>query len=169
MRRIFLFVTVLFVMASCQPVLTRVLPSATPLPTPTVVPPMATAIPNSTLTLTIRENNCSLDGPSTVPHAELTINFSMDEQKPTESGYALFTLKEGKTIEDVKAWPSVNQPPWINLIQGVHEFTNGLHTYTYDYTHVATNQTLYLVCFRANPDTGEIARVGGPFGPIEVK
>jgi hypothetical protein len=92
----------------------------------------------------------------------------MDEQTPTESGYALITLKEGKTIEDLKAWPSADQPPWVNLIHGVHEYTNGIHTYTYDYGNVTTDQILYLACFRAEPDTGVIAKIGA-FGPIYVK
>jgi hypothetical protein len=98
----------------------------------------------------------------------LTINLIMDEQTPTESGYALITLKEGKTIEDLKAWPSAAQPLWVNLIHGVHEFTNGRHAYTYNYTNVTTDQILYLACFRTNPDMGIIAKIGA-FGPIAVK
>lgn len=108
-----------------------------------------------------------MDGPTTVPHVVLTINLVMDEQKPTESGYALIKLKEGKTIEDLKAWPSATQPPWVNLIHGVHEYTNGVHTYTYNYGNVATDQILYLVCFRTNPDTGIIQAIGR-FGPIDI-
>jgi len=103
-----------------------------------------------------------------IPHVVLTINLMMDEQKVTESGYSLVTLKEGKTFDDLEAYPSAVQPDWVNLIQGVHEFANGLHTYTYDYTKVTTDQTLYLVCFRADPVTGVIAKIAA-FGPIEVK
>jgi hypothetical protein len=182
MKRVLLFVAILFVMASCQPVptpipptetllptATTIPPTNTPIPPPTAIPPTNTPIPLSTLTLTIKENNCSFEGPGTVPHTVLTINLIMDEQKPTESGYALFTLEEGKTIEDVKALTDVNPPSWVNVIHGVHEYTNGMHTYTYNYANVTTDQTLYLVCFRADPDTGVIAKVGGPFGPIEVK
>ncbi|HLO29408.1 MAG TPA: hypothetical protein VK249_09750 [Anaerolineales bacterium] len=118
--------------------------------------------------MTIKDSQCTLDGPTTVPHVVLTINLVMDGQKPTESGYALIKLKEGKTIEDLKAWPSAVQPDWVNLIHGVHEFTNGTHTYTYNYANVTTDQTLYLACFRTDPDTGTIAKIGA-FGPIEVK
>ena len=109
-----------------------------------------------------------MKGPTTIPHVVLTIDLIMDEQTPTESGYALITLKEGKTIEDLRAWPSADQPEWVNLIHGVHEFTNGTHTYTYDYTNVATDQTLYLVCFHTDPGTGITAAIGA-FGPIEIK
>ncbi|HLO15566.1 MAG TPA: hypothetical protein VK206_12100, partial [Anaerolineales bacterium] len=65
--------------------------------------------------MTIKDSQCTLDGPTTVPHVVLTINLVMDGQKPTESGYALIKLKEGKTIEDLKAWPSAVQPDWVNL------------------------------------------------------
>jgi hypothetical protein len=98
----------------------------------------------------------------------LTINLIMDEQVPTESGYALVTLHEGKTIEDLKAWPTGIQSDWVDLIGGVQEYTNGTHTDTYNYANVSTDQILYLACFRADPGTGILAKIGA-FGPIEVK
>jgi len=163
-----LIIGVLAVTVGCQPAPTPTPPIAVPSPTSTAIPPTSTPIPPPTLTLTIKENVCTLDGPTTIPHSVLTINLMMDEQKQTESGYALITLKEGKTIEDLQAYPSAIQPDWVNLIHGVHEFVNGLHTYTYNYANVAADQTLYLVCFRADPDTGAIAKIAA-FGPIEVK
>jgi hypothetical protein len=146
------------------------MPPTLPPPTATAppVPPTPTAIVPVTLTLTITDNDCTFEGPATFPHAVLTINVVMDEQKQTESGYALVTLKEGKTIEELKAYPSAVQPDWVNLIQGVHEFTNGIHTYTLDYTHVATNPPLYLVCFNSDPDTGAWIKRAA-FGPFELK
>ncbi len=169
MKRLILLVAISFMTAGCQSAPTRIPPTETPLPTATVaVPPTNTPVPPSTLTMTITDSSCTLQGPSVIPHVVLTINLVMDEQKPTESGYALITLKEGKTIEDLKAWPTAAQPPWVNLIHGVHEFTNGMHTYTYNYGNVAEDQSLYLVCFRSDPDTGAW-RVVGNFGPIEVK
>lgn len=162
-----LFVVVLIMVTGCQPASAPV-PPVLELPTSTVVIPTSTPVQPPTLTLTIKDNMCTLSGPMTIPHVVLTINLAMDEQKPSESGYALVTLKEGKSIEDLKAWPSADQPEWVNLIHGVHEYTNGMHTYTYDYSNVTTDQTLYLACFRADPDTGLIAKIGA-FGPIDVK
>lgn len=169
-KRLISLVAILVVTAGCQPASPPMPPTPTPvsLSTPTVNSPTTTAAPLSTLILTIKENECALSGPSTVPHAVLTINLVMDEQKPTESGYALVTLKAGKTIEDLKAWPSAAQPDWVSLIHGVHEYNNGMHTYTYNYGNVTTDQTLYLACFRADPNTGTIQKIGA-FGPIEVK
>ncbi len=168
MNKSALLIAVLFVTSGCQPPSTPESPTVASLPAATAVPPTATTISPVTLTMTIKDNECTLDGPSTIPHAVLTINAVIDEQKATESGYALGTLKEGKTIEDLKAWPTAVQPDWFNLIHGVNEFTNGLHTYTYDYTNVATNPPLYLVCFNSNPDTGAWMKRAA-FGPVELK
>jgi hypothetical protein len=134
----------------------------------------ATPRPTPTLTLTINEQECTFAGPNTIPNGKFTIKLIINEQKPNESGYALFTLEKGKTIEDVKAWQSTDQPPWVILLDGVHEFSAGMHTYTHDPTQFTYNALYqggpyYLVCFRANPDTGITnTKIGGPFGPIEV-
>ena len=131
--------------------------------------------PTPILTLTINENECTFTGPTTIPNSNFIIKLIINEQKPNESGYALFTLEKGKAIEDLKAWQSTDQPPWVILLDGVHEFSAGTHTYTYDPTKFTQNAAFqggpyYLVCFRANPETGIITtKIGGPFGPIEVK
>jgi len=124
-----------------------------------------------TLKLSIKEMECSFDGPESIPFGEFIIKFTLDEKKPTESGYALVTLTDGKTIEDLQALTTDNQPSWVTLIDGVHEYTAGSHTYSYDLNTVTTayhGQPLYLACFRANPDTGYIEKIGA-FGPIEVE
>jgi hypothetical protein len=164
-----LLLPLLLFITSCQAAPTPMPPTLPP-PTATAppAPPPATAIVPVTLTLTITDNECTFAGPSIFPHAVLSINVMMNEQKQTESGYALVTLKEGKTIEDLKAYPSAAQPDWVSLIHGVHEYTNGLHTYTYDYTKVATNPPLYLVCFNSDPVTGAWIKRAA-FGPFELK
>jgi len=127
------------------------------------------------LTLTINEKVCTYDGPNTIPNGEFAIRLIINEQKPNESGYAFFTLEKGKTIEDVKAWQSPDEPRWVILLDGVHEFSGGTHTYVYDpkkfeYNARYQGGPYYLVCFRANPDTGITnTKIGGPFGPIEVE
>ena len=126
------------------------------------------------MTLTINEKVCTYDGPNTIPNGEFAIRLIINEQKPNESGYAFFTLEKGKTIEDVKAWQSPDEPRWVILLDGVHEFSGGTHTYVYDpkkfeYNARYQGGPYYLVCFRANPDTGITnTKIGGPFGPIEV-
>ena len=122
-----------------------------------------------TLTLTINEMECSLDGPMTIPYGEFMIKLVLNEQKPTESGYALARLVDGKTIEDLTAWPTMEQPPWLIVISGVHEMAGGDHTYSYDLREIPTynGEPLFLVCARMT-DTGTTAKLAA-FGPIEVK
>jgi hypothetical protein len=132
--------------------------------------------PTSTpiLTLAINEKVCTYDGQNTIPNGEFAIRLIINEQKPNESGYAFFTLEKGRTIQDLKAWQSPDEPPWVILLDGVHEFSGGTHTYVYDPKKFEYNARYhggpyYLVCFRANPDTGITnTKIGGPFGPIEV-
>ncbi len=129
-----------------------------------------TQVATPTLTLTIHENNCTFDGPKTIPDGDFMIKLVIEEQKPTESGYALVTLEKGKTIEDLKAWPSADQPAWVVLVHGVHELAGGTHTYTYNPTKFTENALFhggpyYLACFRTDPNTGSVAKIGA-FGPI---
>jgi hypothetical protein len=59
--------------------------------------PTNTGIP--TLTLTINENKCTLDGPETIRNDNFIINFVINEQEPNETGYILATLEDGKTFD----------------------------------------------------------------------
>jgi hypothetical protein len=141
-------------------------------PTPTLTTsPTYTPTPTSPaiLTLTINEMECSLDGPMTIPFGEFMIKLVLNEQKPTDSGYALARLVDGKTVEDLKAWSSGNQPPWFILIDGVHENAGGNHTYSYDLRKIPSynGDPLVLMCARIS-DTGNMLKLG-VFGPIEVK
>jgi hypothetical protein len=130
------------------------------------------ASPVPTLTLTIREKDCSLDGPMSVPYGELNIRLVIEQQKPTDSGYALISLKEGKTLADLGAWPSnADGPAWVVAIDTVHAMAGGTHTYTYDLSRVANpnyqGEPLYLACFHIDP-TAVLPAILGSFGPIEV-
>jgi hypothetical protein len=126
------------------------------------------------LTLNINDDVCTLEGSQTTLKGDFSIKLIINQQKLSEVGYALLSLEKGKTIDDLKAWKSENQPPWSTLIDGVHETTNGTHTYTYDPTKFSQNAAyqggpLYLMCFRKISDTGTLLLIGGPFGPFEIK
>jgi hypothetical protein len=140
-------------------------PTTTSTPLPTLTP---SPIPTPILTLTINEMECTLDGPMTIPYGEFMINLVINEQKPTESGYALARLVDGKTIKDLQAWPTMEQPPWLIVINGVHETAGGSHTYSYDLRQIPTysGEPLFIVCARMT-DSGDTAKLGA-FGPIEV-
>jgi len=137
---------------------------STPTPTLTPNPP-----PTPILTLTINEMECSLDGPMSLPYGEFMIKLVINEQKTTESGYALARLIDGKTIEDLKAWPTMKQPPWLIVIDGVHEMAGGSHIYSYNLREIPTysGEPLFIVCARMT-DSGDTTKLGA-FGPIEVR
>lgn len=124
-------------------------------------------------TLTINEKDCSYQGPSQMSEGDFVIDLVVNEQKLTETGFSLFTLEPGKTIEDVRAQRSSDQPAWVITIANVHEMVGGTHTYSYNTTNFTQNTRYtggpyYLVCFRTDPETG-ITVALGVFGPIEVK
>jgi hypothetical protein len=164
----FLLISAAMLMAACAPspqaiqaaiALTQA--AWTPTYTPTPTPPI--------LTLTINEMECSFDGPLTIPYGEFMIKLVIIEQRPMDSGYALARLVDGKTVEDLKAWSSGQQPPWFILIDGVHENAGGNHTYSYDLRQIPTytGDPLVLMCTRIT-DMGNMAKLG-VFGPIEVR
>jgi hypothetical protein len=127
--------------------------------------------PIPTLTLRIKENQCSFDGPLTIVHGKFIVNLMIDEQEPTDSGYALVTLDNNKTIEDINTWLGEDQPPWMYVHHGVHEMAGGDHTYSYDLSKLITytlGEPLFLVCMRAEPGTGSLMKLGA-FGPIQVE
>jgi hypothetical protein len=123
-----------------------------------------------TLTLTIHENACTFDGLASVHFGEIRIRLIIEEQIPTESGYALATLEEGKSIDDFRDWSSAEQLEWLYLLDGVHEYAAGSHTYGYDLANLSTTyngEPLYIGCFRKDPETGQIQKLDA-FGPIVV-
>ena len=126
-----------------------------------------------TITLTIVEDKCWISNLEATPYGEFKIDLVMNEKIPTESGYALVALEAGKTFEDLLAWTSADQPSWVVVVHGVHEFTIGTHTYSYNPSKLKENAayhggSLYLVCMRTNPGTGKTENIGS-FGPIEQK
>ena len=175
-QKVILLITTIMLLAACAPspkaIQTAVAmtqaawtPTTTSTPLSTLTP---SPIPIPILTLTINEMECTLDGPMTIPYGEFMINLVLNEQKPTESGYALARLVEGKTIKDLQAWPTMAQPPWLIVISGVHETAGGSHIYSYDLRQIPTysGEPLFIVCARMT-DSGDTAKLGA-FGPIEV-
>jgi hypothetical protein len=179
--------TLLIMTVSCRPTLkqtvnpTSILPaltpkssSASPLPsvTPTVILPTATTVLPPAFTLSIKGNDCSLDGPLTVPYGEFTIKLIIEEPKLSESGYALVTLEVGKALADLKALPSAEQPDWALRLAGEHqEVVVGTSSRAHDLARMTAayhGEPFYIVCFHTDPDTGIRALIGA-FGPIEVK
>jgi hypothetical protein len=63
--------------------------------------------PNPTLTFHDAGDQCTYSGPNPIPYGEFTVDL-VAEQLPEGKnvGYAIITLKEGKTIDDLNAYQS---------------------------------------------------------------
>ncbi len=135
--------------------------------------PTSTPAQTPTMKLSITENECTFEYPSAIVNGEFRIQLTLNEKRPTDSGFALVTLDTGKTLEDLKA-ATADQPVWVFLIVGVHETSVGTHLYSYDstqftkYSQFYKGGPLYLACFHTDPDSGVINKIG-TFGPIEIK
>jgi hypothetical protein len=161
---------VLLALAACT--------SRTPMPTPTTVPtatPRAALGPSATpaprLTLSITGNECTLDGPTTIPYGQFEITLVIDEPEVSETGYALVALDEGRTIADLEAWPSADQPEWADRLAGEHQMEAGTSSRSIDLVPMAAMQgrgAFYIVCIHTDPQTHVREKIGA-LGPIEVE
>jgi hypothetical protein len=151
---------------------TNQVPMALPSPIP-----ISTSIPISTeasipvLTLIISGNECKLESPPKVPYGQFEITLVIDEPKVSETGYALVVLDEGKTIADLQAWSSAEQPAWVDRLAGEHQMNPGETRRTIDLVPMAAMQArdaFYIVCIHTNPQTHIRSKIGA-LGPIEVE
>jgi hypothetical protein len=81
-------------------------------------------------------------------------------------GYAIIALAEGKTLQDLQAWGSVDAPPWVNDLKDV-QVGPGTYQDNYDLNYFSASyqrQPLYFLCFAREPKT----RIGEAVGPVEV-
>jgi hypothetical protein len=169
----------IIMMTGCQPAPAPLSPTLTPIP-PTSVPSptaIATVIPPTTtislpplLTMTLKGNVCTLDGPMAIPYGEFAIKLVIVDQNNNECGYALLMLDEGKTIQDLITWSSVNQPEWATRLAGEHKFEDGVSTRTFDLTKMTAayhGEPFYISCF-ITPTSGNRVKIGD-YGPIQVQ
>ena len=54
------------------------------------------------MTVKFTENSCTYEGPSSIPYGKFTVNWLVNDQKHNKTGLVIFTLAEGKTIDDLK-------------------------------------------------------------------
>jgi hypothetical protein len=121
-------------------------------------------------TLTFGDNTCSYSGPNSVPYTKVTLDFVQAKGNSLEYGFALVTLHSGKTIADLKAWPSTDPPEWLSILDDNGYLVKDM-SFSYDLSTMGIGMyhpydSLYLVCFQMNAK-GEINKIGA-FGPIKV-
>jgi hypothetical protein len=76
-------------------------------------------------------------------------------------GLAIVTLDEGKTFQDLDAWPSTDQPPWTTLLSFAEASPgSGLRTVWVP----AQKRPIFMVCFTAYPETKTTV-----LGPVAVR
>jgi hypothetical protein len=142
-------------------------PTATmvPTPEPAVVPtdtPPAPAEADARITVIFNGHTCAYEGPDKVPAGRISVILDVEDQKEHGAyGLAVLTLVEGKTFEDLDAWPSTDQPPWTKLHGLLHDILQGRRAET---TVIASEGPLFVVCFTGYPVTKR-----DTLGPIEIE
>jgi len=118
----------------------------------------ARATPIVVMTVTISGGKCVLDGPRQVPAGEFGIKL-IDKDLEGPAALAYVTIDEGKTFSDLDAYPSLDPPPWLQVL-GLIETDPAKETLL---TAEVKDEPIYLICFDSPPQ-----RKIGVIGPIEL-
>ena len=115
------------------------------------------------VTITFSGDTCTYSGSNSLPD-KFNINIVVEGQGKTMYGYVLVTLDEGKTIEDLQAWPSSDPPEWLKdtLRETGPAFGPGNTKQILDWSSYESVVTpIYFVCF------GDDQKIGA-LGPIVI-
>lgn len=119
-----------------------------------------------TPTIIFETDNCTYDGPKTVP-STFTMTSAVKEYRENEWFiYVIVTLDEGKTIKDLEALPAdAGQPAWTKLIS--RDLSDPDHQELIKEHNLSINalyhgEPIYVVCFNNGSNIGAA-------GPIQVK
>jgi hypothetical protein len=163
---LFSMAVVLVLLAACgapQPTATTV-PAPAPPATPMARPATPTVKPAG-ITVTFEGDECVYHGPGRVPAGRVQMVLDVKDQTAHDLyEVGVLTVDEGKTLEDIIAWPaSANMPVWghdhgsVEAAQGTAQET----------TIVLFEGPIFLVCF-AGPSSGKGGKVD-VLGPIEIE
>jgi len=106
------------------------------------------AEPTPDAVVTSDGTSCIYEGPEVVPIGELTL--MIENESDGAVVLAVVTLDEGKTFEDIDDWPSVNKPPWAELIGFAEGPAHGHSVAAID----VTEGPIYLVCLTPESKLG---------------
>lgn len=127
----------------------------------------ACAAGTPTLKLSIKDNVCTMTGPTRLPYGAFVVDLTVDQPVRTETDYVFFAVAEGKTLADLKAWPSEEQSAGINDIFASRNLVGTSETINLRANAEYHGEPLYLGCFRLDPSTGEHVKLAD-FGPFAV-
>lgn len=114
------------------------------------------------ITVTFEGDTCVYHGPASVPAGRVPVVLDVQDATAHERySLGVATLDEGKTLEDLEAWPWADGAPlWLHDHGGV-EADQGASEET---TITLFEGPLYIVCFTASPD-----RAANVLGPVAVE
>lgn len=115
------------------------------------------------ITVTFEGDQCVYHGPERVPAGQISLTLDVRDQSAHEKYWVIaYTLDEGKTIEDLRAWKSVGHSPlWVGFHGMLDEQPAGTMQET---TIIVFEGPLFLACITEPP--GYITDV---LGPIEIE
>jgi len=116
--------------------------------------------PEPNATVTFAEDKCTYKAAQQLPLGQVGIDWIVEDKNHDKFGLAVLTLDQGKSIKDLAAWTSTDQPPWSQLV-AFHEAAPGSRSIV---TAEVEEGPIYFVCFTAYPEM-----ILGALGPIEVK
>jgi hypothetical protein len=121
------------------------------------------------MTVSFGDGKCTYAGPKQVPLGQITVNLNDDGRGHTTYGVWIATLDPGKTLDDVKAEPTGDAPPWVHEVDAVGPAPAGVSiTHITDLaapliTEVKQGDAIYVLCFTRQPLTP-----AGNWGSITV-
>jgi hypothetical protein len=120
----------------------------------------------TTPTLTFDAKGCSYSGPATVSPA-FTLTWIIEKSVHSAFIYAIVTLDQGKSVQDLAAIPAEDPAPsWVHKLGYDLEISPGIFTKSFDLSanSVFHEGPIYIVCFYGDENTAI-----GADGPIDVK
>jgi hypothetical protein len=131
--------------------------------TPTAAPTQS----SNEATITFSGDTCTYSGPKSLPD-KFDLNVLVEGQGKTKYGFVIVTLEQGKTIEDLQAWPSTDPPGWLKdmLMDTGSAFGSGSMKQNVNLFVKAAyaGDPIYFVCFADDTTTRKI----GALGPIQI-
>ncbi len=118
-------------------------------------------------TITFDGDQCMYDGPDTLPSGQRikTVLDVTDQDAYENYGFAVVTLYGDKTMADLEAWPSADQPPWTKLYSITFSDDVSPQSTRVEDDAWLVDGPIYLVCFTA---TDQEVFKSDVVGPIEV-
>jgi hypothetical protein len=118
-------------------------------------------------TIVFANGTCTYTGPAEFHYGELKYNWSVEETDKTQFGVVSFSLADGKTLDDFRAWDKKEgaaPPEWVITLayDGVHA-AGGSSKFSKDLTSNGKykGDPVYMACYRTDK-AGNI-NILGPF------